>query len=101
MAGVGRLVRRAQDRLLSEPRREDRGAYMFMIFVGCFLLSISFFEGVSTRPVFALVGLSNIALGVAEALAPRWHAATVALRVACLLLLVAALSILLGGLIPL
>lgn len=95
-------MRRSQDHLLREPRREDRAGYIFLIFVGCFLLLVSLFdEGPPVNHVLLLAGLSLVAQGAAESLPPRWRTVAVVLRVACLLLWVAAGSILLVGLIPL
>ena len=100
MAGIGRLMKRAQDHLLREPRREDRGEYMFMIFAGCFLLlsALFFDEDPPVSPVVSLSALSLIAQGAAESLPLRRRMVAVAVRVVGVLLAVAAGSILLAGL---
>ena len=92
-------MRRAQDHLLREPRREDRGAYMFMIFAGCFLLlsALFFDEDPPVSPVVSLSALSLIAQGAAESLPLRWRMVAVAMRVVGLLLVAAAVSIFLAS----
>ncbi len=99
MASIGRLMERAQDRLLREPRREDRSVHILMICAGCFLLFTSLDEGPSVKHVSVLAVLTLVALGAAESVPVRWHTVAVVLRVVSLLVWVAGVSILLAGLI--
>ena len=100
--GMERLTKRVQDLLLREPRHQDRVGPALAVFAGCLLLLDPFLGGEPrVSPVVPLAALSMVGLGVAECLPPRWRKVTVALRVACLPLVVAAGAILLAGLIPL
>jgi Flp pilus assembly protein TadB len=95
---MGQLLRRAEQRMLRQPKNE-KSEYGLLLVSGGLLLftALVLYDGVSLTVLLA--GLALIVLGVAESQPPQRRMVAVALRVVWLLLGLAALAAFLLGLI--